>query len=370
MGAKTINSCVTCGHKLSVFDSFCPLCGTKRHVKCSVCANVVDCDAVVCPSCGSALKSSFLRTITLYRYIIAFLVFVFFFSVVPFIPNSISKNTKSYNKNKIVEHKKDIYSDENLYYEIIGRMGGESIRISDMINFSDLNSEDILTLRSQAVKTSPVFKDLHDYVPSREVFEMEDGLPWIGAMQAACVGTEGPNYQIGEGDSRESLMILNPELILHPLIPTILNNSPNECDESYYFVPRKVVYYEDTKTITTYIDLSSVKAKLGYIPQPYFLETANPRDLGYSAIFASDYYNLDFDNQTDNMALNISEPRGFWHRGYACGLPEGCNNYSPRDTRYEIRIKKLPAAIRVKLWKNTPRFKNKRADLTYEIVFE
>ncbi|MBR1976650.1 hypothetical protein IKA15_00040 [bacterium] len=377
MKKRLINNCVTCGRRLSFFDTFCPVCGTKRYVQCPICNATVGDDEITCPECGFTLRLSTpkLDMFSQMKTVISVIfVILFLFTT---ILSSIQENKKDTTEKKIVKQEKNInkkhetvnYSDKNLYYEIIGRTGGENIDIEDMIVLSDLSSKDILDLREFMVKESPIFGDL-DYTPSREVFDIEDNIPWISAFQVACVGVDGPNYQISEGNSRESLMILNPELLLHPLIPTILKNSPNECDESFYFIPERVVYHSGIKTITTYIDISSAKSKLGYIPYPYFLETANPRDLGYNSIFASGYYNIKFENADNNVSLDIAEPRGFWHKGYACGLPEGCNNYSPRDTRFEIRITELPAALRFKLWQDTPSFKHSEADLIYEIVFK
>ncbi len=372
MSGKSLNSCVTCGHKLRFFDSFCPACGTTRHIQCESCGNIYNLSASHCPACGSVNlvpnqgMSLFINLISIF---IVFVVIVVTF--IPVIYEHFLEDKKNYKKNNVAEYKNnDIYQNENLYYEITRRMGGKNIVIEDMMEFSNLNSQDILALREQAVKSSSVFEELGDYTPSRAVFDIEDNIPWIGAYQVACVGVEGPNYRIGEGPSRESLTILNPELLLHPLVPSVHQDERSKCDKSLFYIPKKIIYFKDTNSITTYLDITSIKQKMGYIVYPYYLTTANARDLGYNAIFASEYTNVTFANKDDNMSLNISEPRGFWHKGYSCNLPDGCNNYSPRDTRFEIKTPKLPAAIRIKLWKNMPHKSSAKADLTYEIVFE
>ena len=53
MSGKSLNSCVTCGHKLRFFDSFCPVCGTTRHIQCESCGNIYNLSASHCPACGS-----------------------------------------------------------------------------------------------------------------------------------------------------------------------------------------------------------------------------------------------------------------------------------------------------------------------------
>ncbi len=372
MEKKFISICPICGYKIGFFQNKCPMCGTKRKCECGFCHELIDYDAKTCNFCGKKFTTNGINVAFLP---ILIMVLIFNVIIVARMPSMLESSIKKANNNSATTShsaekiRKTNVKNKDLYYEITFRENGEEIRINEMIPFSGLSSQEILDMRKKAVKTSPVFYDLKDYEPSRNVFDIADNTPWIGARQVACVGTEGPNYNIGIGGSRESLMILNPELILHPLIPTYFNNSYDKCDKSLYFIPSKVVYYKDLKTITTHIDMSSIVAKVGYRPYVY-LETANPRDLGYNAIFATKYHNIGFSNVDDNIALSVSEPRGFWHKGYACGLPEGCNNYSPRDTRYEIIVQDIPAAIRVKLWKDTPLNTRQKADLTYEIVFE
>ncbi len=400
MGRKLAKVCHVCGREFGFFDTMCPLCNAKRQIFCGVCSTEMEPHRIFCQACGAShmdvLMPSFFCGI-----IIAILAIYFFTQNHGLIFDNFGNN----NQNNHITHtkpyrqgykqinrqlhtptniranfetssdapkriQKESTKNEGLYYEITSRSGGEEINIDEMISFSGMNFGEIIEYRKRAVKYSPVFQDLTNYEPSREVFDITDGLPWIGAYQVACVGVEGPNYEIGKGVSRESLTILNPELMLHPLIPSVGSDSRDACDESVFYVPKKVIYYKDINTITTYLDISAIKAKLGYIIYPYYLGTANARDLGYNAIYASEYSNVKFEDKENNFSQNISEPLGFWHRGYACGLPEGCNNYSPRDDRFDIRTRELPAAIRIKLWKREPLYSNKRADLTYEIVFE
>ena len=56
--------------------------------------------------------------------------------------------------------------------------------------------------------------------------------------------------------------------------------------------------------------------------------------------------------------------------GPACGLPGGCNNYSPFETGYEFYLTDLPAKLHIKLWNQQPKTTSQEEDLNYEIIFE
>ena len=79
--------------------------------------------------------------------------------------------------------------------------------------------------------------------------------------------------------------------------------------------------------------------------------------------------NIRFKHET-NLSNSIVDTRGYYHRGYACGLPSGCNNNSPYVPEYEFYLTNTPASFNIKLWKNRPMHESQRADLNYQIIFE
>ena len=242
-----------------------------------------------------------------------------------------------------------------------------NINIEPLEEFSGLSAKDILSMREEAVKSSPLFINRKDYLPSPDVFRIEDGLQWISAHQESCYGANN-NKNIGNGASRESLGILNPEVMFYVIIPSFKFSARNlECTKDDYMLPYKANYTPKDNTIHVFINYSKLKNKMGYFGN-IILADANAHDLGYNYVFADNTSNIRF--KVDKFDKEIIKTRGYYHRGYACGLQEGCNNYSPFETGYEFYLTELPAKLHVKLWNQEPNSTNEISDLNYEMVFE
>ena len=243
---------------------------------------------------------------------------------------------------------------------------GVDIRVKPMVELSGLSVKEILEIRKNAVKETIALGDVSKYEPSERVFSIEDGLPWIGAYQVSCVGTDG-NDKIGEGESRESLGVLNPEILYYFIIPTY--GGPSEdCTAADYLVPRRLMYHKAEKTLIAYVDYTSLLIKRGYMGKLHIAD-ANAHDFGYNFAHASYSENISF-RLGDNFSREITQTRGFWHRGYACGLKEGCNNYSPQNDLTVFSLMGLPATINIKLWKDKPLGSWQEADINYRIILE
>ena len=242
-----------------------------------------------------------------------------------------------------------------------------NINIEPLEEFSGLSARDILDMRTEAVKSSPLFVNRKDYTPNPDVYRIEDGLQWISAHQVSCYGSAN-NPNIGKGPSRESLAILNPELMFYIIIPSYKFSKKNlECSKTDYTLPYKANYSPKEKTIRVYINYSNLKNKMGHFAN-IILADANAHDLGYNYVFADSNSNIRF--KVDKFASEIIKTRGYYHRGYACGLQEGCNNYSPFETGYEFYLTDLPAKLHIKLWNQQPSSTSQEADLNYEMIFE
>lgn len=243
------------------------------------------------------------------------------------------------------------------------------IKLNPMMEFSGMKVSEVLSLRKEAVKNSKIFSYMTDYKPNSDVFQIEDGYPWIGAYQLACYGADQPN--IGKGPSRESIGILNPELMYFPEIMEYkFSKYRLPCSPSDYLIPHKVIYNKKTNTITIYISAENMYQKLRgkvYV----ILKSSNARDLGYNHAFAiiDNKSNVKFEKEA-NISTQIIDTKGYYHRGFSCGLPEGCNNYSPYDSEVDFDIIKLPVIIDIKLWKKYPNSKSDNADLNYRMVFQ
>ena len=241
-----------------------------------------------------------------------------------------------------------------------------------MEEFSGLKSAEILRKRINAVKTSSVFGNLKEYRPSDSVFQIEDGLPWISAHEITCFGISG-SKDIGKGDSRESVGILNPELLFVVNMPSFALQSypiPKSCSPTDYLIPYRAYYNRTTNTISAYIDHAAFYRKNNMLFN-IILEDANARDLGYNYVFADKVKNFQFHN-TVNFSTEITQTSGFFHKGFSCRAATGCNNYSPYQGRYSFYMlnPEQLALLHIKLWKNRPTDTSDPADINYELVFQ
>lgn len=238
--------------------------------------------------------------------------------------------------------------------------------------FNGMSKSEVLNLRRKAVKTSPLFSDMN-YEPSSRVFNIGDGLPWI-SLEGALHFSKIPVKDRVVGASRESVGILNPELLYY------LSTSENEDVESadfktlykdFYFIPYKVTYNKATKTITAYIKNETKNGDY----QPIFLSDSNANDLGYKYAYMDKSRGVGIysDQKYSNNSLkkDIKEISGYYTIGSACGYTGGCNNYAPYWQYYNhIYLKKIPASFNIKLWKNRPQSVEQKADINFEMIFE
>lgn len=247
-----------------------------------------------------------------------------------------------------------------------------TIFIKPMEEFSGLKKEEILNKRIAAVKNSPVFKNLKDYTPSSSVFQIEDNLPWISAHEITCFGISG-SKDIGKGNSRESVGILNPELLFVINIPALALQEwpyPKSCSPVDYLIPQRADYNQNTNTISAYIDHAAFYRKNDMLLS-ISLEDANAHDLGYNYVFADQINNIAFHEST-NFSTDVTQTSGFFHRGFSCKAPSGCNNYSPYQKRYSFYMSDpaKPASLHIKLWKNQPASSSDPSDMNYELILQ
>ena len=246
------------------------------------------------------------------------------------------------------------------------------IPISPLKELSGLSKNDILDLRTEAVRTSPIFSQM-DYVPSSDVFKIDDGMPWI-SMYAALNWSKATNEQKAKGVSRDSAGILNPELLYYVSVSEGQNADTHYTVlyKDFDFLPYKATYNSNTKTITVYI--KNDKMENGHY-QTITLADTNAHDMGYKYAYMDKYTNVGFykDGNYKNNSLksDIKPITGWYMHGPACGLPGGCNNYAPYWQYYnQFYLSGLPATVHIKLWKNRPDTVEQEADVNYVMVFE
>ena len=228
--------------------------------------------------------------------------------------------------------------------------GVVDVEIAPMEDFSGLTANEVLLKRTFAVNSSPVFGYLKNYAPSRSVFQLADKAPWISAQQISCYGVY-KSADISLGASRESVGILNPELLYYIAPENFAFSEKYGCSYVDYLAPTKIVYDAASETISAYIDYSSFDSKNGQVN--LFVRDANARDLGYNYAYVDYVQNIRFKNP-ENLANTLVNTRGFYHLAHSCRHPKGCNNYSPFDHRYEFYVDKVPAKMHIVLYKDMP----------------
>lgn len=354
--------CAECNHTLLKDDTFCYNCGSEHILqKCIHCGTYFDANEKICPKCHSRQRSMFPMVVTALTIVLVFLIFKFSNTEETYYPNEIN-NTSSGTKDISISGSRKKASSSDDVNEV-------EIQIKPMMSFSGMLRNEVLSLRKKAVKNSVVFRKIKNYRPNPSVFQIEDGLNWIGAYQISCLGT-GNNPDIGKGDSRESLGILNPDLLIYLGIPEYYPSGNSQiCSTADYMIPYNTSYLKKEKTIKMSVDISTIAKTRGYIPHLLFPADANARDFGYNYLFADAYQNIAFEEQK-NMSNKIVATKGFYHKGHACGLAEGCNNYSPAAPEKELFITELPAKLHLKLWKEFPSSISQEADMNYVITFE
>jgi len=231
------------------------------------------------------------------------------------------------------------------------------------LNFK--SREEIFALRKGFVQEHP---DLvrSVYEPSEPFAAIESSRPWWGT-----VGLD--HYWVGprsiEGPSDQSRFLANPFLLValreHYALANVL---PPDVDAPR-LLPDKIEWNAAAATATAryavrpYFDFLSRYGGYEWILE---LIAYNARDFGY------DYIAVD---REGSRGVDWQSPTGkplkivqMIHCGGSCGYPGGCNNMSPTPSaNMLVKIKDLPATLRVKLWREKADFADEKADMTFVI---
>lgn len=240
-----------------------------------------------------------------------------------------------------------------------------TISIQPMENFSGLTVSEILSKRINAVSLSKYFSDNPDYKPNPNVFKIENNLPWISAHEMSCEGLQY-SKKIGDGLSKESVSILNPELLYTIQISSYaFKYAKLGCDSVDYLIPTYVSYHKKHKEIIAHINYHSFINKNRKF-FPISLNDANAKDLGFNFAFTDNYKNIKFANENINLSTNLLTTNGVYHYDKSTK----CNNYAPLNSGLQFTITELPAHLAIKLWKQEPQDITDEPDILYTIHFE
>ncbi|MBE6449334.1 MAG: hypothetical protein E7013_01350 [Alphaproteobacteria bacterium] len=217
--------------------------------------------------------------------------------------------------------------------------------------------EYVLSVRKKMLKQYPAFY-AGKYKNNRPVFEqIIDGKPWWGLDGMDCWGSGERSI---EGASEESRFIDNPFLLVgvEQAFATI-RDGIKTCPGDY---PRP----DDLKYDTTRRHFSVVYDVTDML---YGFTGKNARDFGVSYVYADKVRGIKFKNKK-NVSSGVYQFKDFIHLGGSCGYPGGCNNGSPEQPELVFKVFEKNSYIHFKLWKNKPKSKNDKADITYEIYFK
>jgi len=271
--------------------------------------------------------------------------------------------------------------EENISSDIsFGFADDMPIKINGLMDFNGKTKDQIMNIRGYYLRNSisnkEILEDIIDfdqYTPNEYVFgKIADDKPWIGIRAATCNWTESTTKEKTEGDSEESVFIDNPLALVMIEMPYYTLSLPQTCDEKAYLVPTYLTYSKSMNTFTLRYNISEYQNVLA--PENrnigmYSLKSINARDLGYNWVYAYEAPKIVFysDNGIDIHPYKFKD---FIHVGSSCEVQGGCNNGSPYQPEVGFAFKKLPAKLRLKLWKDQPKSPSKSADVYYDIVFE
>ena len=163
---------------------------------------------------------------------------------------------------------------------------------------------------------------------------------------------------------------MNPELLYYI---SLAEYGSKDFYKDYYFVPYKLNYNPNTKTITAYY---KHERNPNGTYQAIWLADANAHDLGYNFAYMDysnniGFYEISATNEDNTLKTDIKGITGYYMHGTACGMPGGCNNYAPYWQYYNaFYLDDLPAEVNIKLWRSQPANPTDNADINFRMIFE
>lgn len=252
----------------------------------------------------------------------------------------------------------------------------KEITLNGLREFDFMTKQELYALRKKLVQQNAELVQ-GKYIPSENVFgAIADGKPWWGMEGQWCY--DSGNRSI-EGLSEESRFFLNPFLLL-AIDGWWGVKKSGHCFVSYPRVVSLIWYASEKKAVATY-DISRFKRERKYShicdkcrnDKNIYLELINynARDFGYNYVYAVPKLSKEvIPQQKSRLFEDACQLRSFIHLGSSCGYPGGCNNASPYEPDMLFMVKKIPAEIYCKLWKEKPANKEQQADFVFVIEFK
>jgi hypothetical protein len=251
------------------------------------------------------------------------------------------------------------------------------IGIQSLASFNGLTKQQILNMRTNEVNRHPDL--LFDrYQPNPAVFgQIEDEKPWWGT-KGTCI--YGSGERSIEGDAEESRFVLNPFLLvgLNPKSgelwdETKLNDGEaDRPDFPFFWKPSIVRFWPSRQIVQVAYRVSEFNDRLKQLENrlkdktpvdEFSLVAYNARDFGYQYIYVPVAESENISNQNDpRNPVRIDQ---YIHCGGSSGYPGGCNNMSPEQLQIDrFKVLKLPATVKVLLWKSSTSSVKTKPDMT------
>jgi hypothetical protein len=264
------------------------------------------------------------------------------------------------------------------------------------VDLDDKTVLDVRRLRGAAVEKHLAYFSydrIDQYVPDTRIFgSIVDRKPWYGVEGLFLYG---PGPRAAEGVSQRSKSIVNPLALLWPSFfgPTLavyklwdeekLKSHPALIGGPSPLTPfpRKLRWSAQSRKAvlevngTEYREFlrQTLKVRPEGLPWQLEVETTNARDVGLN------YWKVD-ERQSRNIFLK--EPQTYtydhpiqsaqyYHVGFSCRLPGGCNNLSPYEAELDgVVVETFPAVVHFDLWNSFDQKSPTRPDFSFVIDFK
>ncbi len=229
------------------------------------------------------------------------------------------------------------------------------------MDFNYKSKDEIYEIRKKFVGQS-LFKN-PDYEPNESIFgQIENGVQWI-ALKYQLYSTAS-----AEGYSEESRFINNPSALIMLDLPYNNATYGRYWGEDMYLLPESVKYYKADNAVKVVYSMRKFFNEIHPAHKDkflYSLDGLNARDFGYPYIFVYESTNITF--HPESVKDNVGEIQKFIHLGMSSGFPR--NNGSPFQEDLGLRIDRLPAYVKIKLWRKYPKSAANEADIMTELYF-
>ena len=219
-------------------------------------------------------------------------------------------------------------------------------------NFSFWDFQEIQLRRMKAIDSCPL-KPQYYHTRSEIYRGIDSKHPWF--LTAGHYSSHPP--------TNTASPIVNPTMLVDFVHPFTFMNRPIDktkdiLNYTSLLSVSKIIYTPETNTIDVYYDMQTsdlrrLNKNLSKYPYRFSLTGINARDLGYEYVRAVKLENIRMLawNNISNSMYKFKDYYGVGGRSY---IEEGCynNQILPHQPELDFRVTKLPARIKLRLYKN------------------